>query len=125
MEIAETVTAQRLGRGLNRRRVLGAAGAGGAAALLAACSAAGQPTKGDTGKTKQPVTLQWQSSTAAGDQTRQKNWDLLLNRFQERNPHITVQRAYLASGEHSDKVVVGLAGGSMPDLFSNIVTRVP
>lgn len=116
-------------KALTRRRVLGTGAALGAAALTAltaACAAGGgQPAAGDAGKSKQAVTLQWQSSTAAGDQTRQKNWDLLLDRFQERNPHVTVQRAYLPSGEHYDKVVVGLAGGSMPDLFSNIVTRVP
>jgi len=115
---------------LTRRRILataaGAAAAGAAASLLAACGAGAtsQPA-GDAGKTKQPVTLQWQSSTASGDQTRQQNWDLLLDRFQQANPHITVQRAYLPSGEHYDKVVVGLAGGSMPDLFNSIVTRVP
>jgi multiple sugar transport system substrate-binding protein len=92
---------------------------------LAACAPGGSTGSGpDASKSKQPVTLQWQSSIASGDQTRQKNWDLLLDRFQERNPHITVQRAYLGSSEHYDKVVVGAAGGSMPDLFSGIVTRV-
>ncbi len=113
--------------GLTRRRVLGGTAAAFGATALGACGAGGgQPAAGsDASKTKQPVTLQWQSSTASGDQTRQKNWDLLLDRFQERNPHITVQRAYLAAGEHYDKVVVGLAGGSMPDLFNSISTRVP
>ena len=106
----------------NRRRVLAA---GGTAALLAACAPGGsQQAGGDASKTKAPVTLQWQSSIASGDQTRQKNWDLLLDRFQEKNPHVTVQRAYLPLGDHYDKMIVGLAGGSMPDLFSSIVTRV-
>jgi ABC-type glycerol-3-phosphate transport system substrate-binding protein len=64
--------------------------------MLAACAGGGTPQAGgDASKTKQPVTLQWQSSTASGDQTRQKNWDLLLDRYQQQNPHITVQRAYL------------------------------
>lgn len=115
-------------RAVTRRQVgavVGTAGAAGAAAVLAACAAGGSQTAGDASKSRQPVTLQWQSSTASGDQTRQKNWDLLLDRFQERNPHITVQRAYLASGDHYEKVVVGLAGGSMPDLFNSIATRVP
>src|SRR6266540_4951499 len=103
-----------------RRAAVAVAGAGALGAALAACApGASSSPAGDAGKSKQPVTLQWQSSTAAGDQTRQKNWDLLLDRFQERNPHITVQRAYLPSGEHYDKVVVGAAGGSMPDLFSS------
>ena len=111
--------------GLTRRSVATATWAGAIGAALAACAPGGSASPaGDAGKSKQPVTLQWQSSTASGDQTRQKNWDLLLDRFQERNPHITVQRAYLPSGEHYDKVVVGAAGGSMPDLFSCIVTRV-
>ena len=111
----------------SRRRVLAMSAAGAGASVLSACGAGGTPEAGsaDASKTRQPVTLQWQSSIASGDQTRQKNWDLLLDRFQEKNPHITVQRAYLAAGEHYDKVIVGLAGGSMPDLFSNIVTRVP
>jgi multiple sugar transport system substrate-binding protein len=124
-EAHSRVTAGAARPALTRRR-LGAAASTAAIALLGACApgGAGQGA-GEVTKTRQPVTLQWQSSTASGDQTRQKNWDLLLDRFQERQPHITVERAYLPSGEHYDKVVVGLAGGSMPDLFNSIVTRVP
>jgi raffinose/stachyose/melibiose transport system substrate-binding protein len=78
-----------------------------------AASAASGPTPSEGGEEDTtPVTIQ------LGSQTNSKPAiDLLVEKFHEEYPHITVQAQYSESAQYNSQITTQLAGGAAPDVF--------
>lgn len=69
-----------------------------------------------------PVTLRilWWGGQARHDKTLK-----VLDMYQQSNPDIKIEPTYLGWGEYWDKVAVYAAAEDLPDIFQNVIERMP
>jgi len=69
-----------------------------------------------------PVTLRilWWGGQARHDKTLK-----VLDMYQQGNPNIKIEPTYLGWGEYWDKVAVYAAAEDLPDIFQNVIERMP
>jgi len=78
----------------------------------------GEPPAAATG----PVTLRilWWGGQARHDKTLK-----VLDMYQQSNPDVKIEPTYLGWGEYWDKVAVYAAAEDLPDIFQNVIERMP
>jgi multiple sugar transport system substrate-binding protein len=69
-----------------------------------------------------PVTLRvlWWGGQARHDKTLK-----VLDMYQQSNPNVKIEPTYLGWGEYWDKVAVYAAAEDLPDVFQNVIERMP
>ena len=92
--------------------------------ILALCTqfvlAGGQT--GESSVMTGPVTLRilWWGGQARHDKTLK-----VLDMYQQGNPNVKIEPTYLGWGEYWDKVAVYAAAEDLPDIFQNVIERMP
>ena len=77
---------------------------------------------GEPSTTMGPVTLRilWWGGQARHDKTLK-----VLDMYQQANPDVKIEPTYLGWGEYWDKVAVFAAAEDLPDIFQNVIERMP
>ena len=87
-------------------------------AQLALSGSQGETTAAAAG----PVTLRilWWGGQARHDKTLK-----VLDMYQQSNPDVKIEPTYLGWGEYWDKIAVYAAAEDLPDIFQNVINRMP
>jgi len=79
-------------------------------------------SQGETPAAAGPVTLRilWWGGQARHDKTLK-----VLDMYQQSNPEVKIEPTYLGWGEYWDKIAVYAAAEDLPDIFQNVINRMP
>ncbi|RMI09662.1 ABC transporter substrate-binding protein [Cellulomonas triticagri] len=106
---------QVLGRSAPARRLTAVTAAAALALGLAACGGDDSPSTSQSGSGDDQVTIRF---SWWGSDTRQQVTQEVIDAFEAKYPHISVQPDYTSWDNYFEKLNVGAAGGDLPDVIT-------